>query len=109
MFTAVASINSPVDSRTSAFARICGIRDLDALITDAGETVLKPGMCAGFKAGRRDAHHLVNRTEQEVVYLEVGDRAERDMVHYPDDDIVAAISADGRWRFVHKDGRPYLL
>ncbi|MFO1075262.1 MAG: cupin domain-containing protein [Geminicoccaceae bacterium] len=79
------------------------------LITDAGETVLKPGMCAGFKAGRRDAHHLVNRTEQEVVYLEVGDRAERDMVHYPDDDIVAAISADGRWRFVHKDGRPYLL
>ncbi len=63
----------------------------------------------GFKAGRRDAHHLVNRTEQEVVYLEVGDRAERDMVHYPDDDIVAAISADGRWRFVHKDGRPYLL
>src|SRR5262245_19899532 len=27
------------------------------LITDAGETLLDPGMCAGFKAGTGDAHH----------------------------------------------------
>ena len=32
------------------------------LVSDSGETVLKPGMCAGFKAGTGDAHHLVNRT-----------------------------------------------
>ena len=43
------------------------------LITDAGETPLSPGMCAGFPAGG-DAHHLVNRTDRDVVYLEVGDR-----------------------------------
>src|SRR5258707_13826419 len=44
------------------------------LITDAGETMLKPGMCAGFKAASGDAHHLVNRSESDVVYLEIGDR-----------------------------------
>lgn len=76
------------------------------LVTDAGETALRPGMCAGFPA-RGPAHHLVNRTERDVVYLEVGDRAERDTVTYPDDDIAAALSSDGRWRFVRKDGRPY--
>jgi len=77
------------------------------LITDAGETPLSPGMCAGFKAGTGDAHHLVNRTDEEVVYLEIGDRAAGDRVTYPDDDIQAVQDADGRWRFTHKDGRPY--
>ena len=76
------------------------------LVTNGGETVLKPGMAAGFKAGSPNAHHLVNRTAQDVVYLEIGDRAARDTVVYPDDDIRAAF-ADDRWRFVHKDGRPY--
>src|ERR1700712_4322976 len=40
------------------------------LVTDAGETPLQPGMCAGFKAASGDAHHLVNRSDAEVVYLE---------------------------------------
>jgi uncharacterized cupin superfamily protein len=44
------------------------------LVTNAGETSLRPGMCAGFKAGSGDAHHLLNRTEREVLYLEIGDR-----------------------------------
>jgi len=38
------------------------------LITDAGETTLTPGMCAGFKAGSGDAHQLVNRSGADVVY-----------------------------------------
>ena len=77
------------------------------LVTNEGETVLRPGMAAGFRAGSTDAHHLVNRTERDVVYLEVGDRTDRDTVTYPDDDIRGALASDGRWRFVHKDGRPY--
>ena len=77
------------------------------LVTDAGEIVLRPGMTAGFKAGSLDAHHLVNRTQSDVVYLEVGDRTERDRIIYPDDDLVAALGADGRWHFVRKDGRRY--
>jgi uncharacterized cupin superfamily protein len=77
------------------------------LITDAGENILAPGMCAGFKAGSSDAHYLVNRTDSDVVFLEVGDRSADDTVAYPDDDIQAVLGADGQWRFAHKDGRPY--
>lgn len=77
------------------------------LITNAGETLLKPGMCAGFKAGTGDAHHLVNRTTKDVVFLEVGDRSAGDSVTYPDDDVVAVYGADGKWKYSRKDGTPY--
>jgi uncharacterized cupin superfamily protein len=77
------------------------------LVTDAGETLLKPGMCAGFKCGTGDAHHLVNRGTADVVYLEVGDRTPGDAVRYPDDDIVAVKTAGGTRKFTRKDGTPY--
>lgn len=76
------------------------------LVTDAGGTALEAGMCAGFKAGTGDAHHLVNETGHEVVYLEIGDRAAGDAVDYPDDDL-AVVTVDGRRRMAHKDGTPY--
>jgi uncharacterized cupin superfamily protein len=77
------------------------------LVTDAGETQLRPGMCAGFKAGSGDGHHLINRTDSDVVYLEAGDRTAGDTGSYPDDDIQAALDSNGKWLFTHKDGRPY--
>jgi uncharacterized cupin superfamily protein len=77
------------------------------LVTNRGETALHPGMCAGFKAGSGDAHHLINRTEREVVYLEIGDRNPGDTVIYPDDDLGRALAPDGSRIFVHRDGRPY--
>ena len=64
-------------------------------------------MCAGFKAGTGNGHHLVNRTKQDVAYLEVGDRSSGDEGSYPDDDIKAVLGPDGKWQFAHKDGRPY--
>jgi uncharacterized cupin superfamily protein len=76
------------------------------LITDAGETPLSPGMCAGFKAGTGNAHQLVNTTAEVVCYLEIGDRSAGDSVVYPDDDIQAHI-VEGSWKFSHKDGSPY--
>ena len=76
------------------------------LVTDAGRTALNAGMCAGFKAGTGDAHHLVNEMGEDVVYLEIGDRTPGDSALYPDDDLVAAF-VDGRWRFTRKDGTPY--
>jgi len=76
------------------------------LVTDAGKTPLGPGMCAGFKAGTGDAHHLVNETDEDVVYLEIGDCTAGDSVNYPEDDI-AAVRFEGGWRFAHKDGTPY--
>ena len=77
------------------------------LATDRGEHQLAPGMCAGFPAGGI-AHHLVNRTDRDVVYLEIGDRTGGDEATYPHDDIEARLDDDGNWRFTHKDGRPYL-
>lgn len=76
------------------------------LVTDAGETRLAPGMCAGFKAGTGDAHQLRNDGEDEAVYLEVGDRMPGDSASYPDEDL-QAVMGEGGWRFLHKDGRPY--
>lgn len=77
------------------------------LVTDAGETALAPGMCAGFRAGTGDAHHLVNRSAQEVIYLEIGDRSTGDAATYPDDDLQAMLDATGNWVFTHKDGSRY--
>jgi uncharacterized cupin superfamily protein len=77
------------------------------LVTDAGETKLRPGMCAGFKAGSGNAHHLANRGDADAVFLEIGDRQPGDTVVYPDDDLGRALSAEGRRIFVHRDGTPY--
>jgi uncharacterized cupin superfamily protein len=76
------------------------------LITDEGRTPLAPGMCAGFKAANGNAHHLVNETAEEVIYLEIGDRLPGDGAGYPDDD-VAAVFVDGAYRFTRKDGTPF--
>lgn len=76
------------------------------LHTDEGRTPLAPGMCAGFKAGTGNGHHLINETSEDVVYLEMGDRTPGDEGSYPDDDLKAAL-VDGKWKFVHKDGTPY--
>jgi uncharacterized cupin superfamily protein len=77
------------------------------LVTNTGETALRPGMCAGFKAGSGNAHHLINRTDRDIVYLEIGDRNAGDTVIYPDDDLGRALAPDGSRVFVHRDGRPY--
>jgi uncharacterized cupin superfamily protein len=83
------------------------IEGTPVLVTDAGETVLQPGMCAGFKAASGDAHHLVNRSDADVVYLEIGDRTPGDTATYPDDDLEMALAADGALLLRRKDGTPY--
>ena len=77
------------------------------LHTDEGRTQLSPGMCAGFKAGTGNGHRLINETTEEVMYLEVGDRTPGDEGSYPDDDLKALL-VEGKWKFVHKDGEPYV-
>ena len=76
------------------------------LVTDAGETVLRPGMCAGFPAQGR-AHQLVNRTHSDVTYLEIGDRTPDDEGFYPADDLSASQTAAGTWVYSRKDGSRY--
>lgn len=77
------------------------------LETDAGERILKPGMCAGFPANNGDGHRLLNRSSREATFLVVGDRLPGDEVDYPDIDMLLRRGPDGAARFVRKDGTPY--
>lgn len=76
------------------------------LIEDGGETVLKPGDAAGFKAGIPNGHHLVNKTGRDAVYLEIGTRSQHERAEYPDVDLVAIRDGKGM-RYTHKNGNPY--
>ncbi|MEO1610425.1 MAG: cupin domain-containing protein [Pseudomonadota bacterium] len=75
------------------------------LATEDGEQVLSPGMCVGFPANGI-GHHLINRSNETVLYLEIGDRTPGDEGHYPQDDLLAVME-NGGWVFKHKDGQTY--
>ena len=76
------------------------------LVEDGGETVLKPGDAAGWKAGVPNGHCLINRTDRDAVYLEIGSRAGNEVATYPDIDMRAERDDKGM-RYVRKDGSPY--
>jgi len=71
------------------------------------EYQMSPGECFGFKSGNQISHQLINKTNDTVVYLEVGDRSPGDAVVYPEDDLCARSKKDGSWVFTHKDGEEY--
>ena len=76
------------------------------LVTDAGEQVMRAGDCAGFPAGVANGHHFQNRSDADVVLLEVGSRRPgEDGCDYPDIDL---ISPPGAGPYRHRDGTPYL-
>ena len=75
------------------------------LVTDAGEEILKAGDCAGFKAGDKDGHHLQNRSNADVLLLEIGTRTATDCGEYSDIDMAFAMG--GTAMYTHKDGTPY--
>jgi uncharacterized cupin superfamily protein len=76
------------------------------LIEDQGETVLRPGDAAGFRANAPNGHHLVNRTNRPAVYLEIGTRAKHERAEYPDVDLLVMRDDQGA-RYTHKNGEPY--
>jgi uncharacterized cupin superfamily protein len=76
------------------------------LKTDAGEQALTAGTCAGFRAGAKDGHQLLNRSGRPAMYLEISNRDPEDVGEYSE--------ADLRWnapghpgKFTRKDGTPY--
>jgi uncharacterized cupin superfamily protein len=77
-----------------------------ALIENEGETLLRPGDAAGFKAGVANGHHLVNRSDRDAVYLEIGSRRAGERAHYPDIDL-AVVKIDGANRYTRKDGSAF--
>lgn len=74
------------------------------LVEDGGETVPRAGDAAAFPMGAGDGHHMVNRSDRDAVYLEVGGRDPDDVITCSDMDMMSP-SRDGR--FLHKDGTPY--
>ena len=76
------------------------------LCEDGGETVLKPGDAAGWKAGVPNGHCLINRSARDAVFLEVGHRAQAEKVTYSDIDMLFE-RADKSHRYLHKNGEPY--
>jgi uncharacterized cupin superfamily protein len=76
------------------------------LIEDGGETPLKAGDAAGFKANSGNGHHLFNKSSRNVVYLEVGTRSKLERVEYPEADLLV-VRDDKGFRYTHKNGDPY--
>ena len=76
------------------------------LVTDEGEQVLRAGDCAGYPAGKRNAHHFINRGGALARYLEIGTREPGDKAFYPDIDLMSAEDEHGGY-YAHKDGRRY--
>jgi uncharacterized cupin superfamily protein len=76
------------------------------LVENDGETVLGPGDAAGFKANSGIGHHLVNRSDRDAIFLEIGTRSRHERAHYPDVDLMM-LRDDKGVRFVHKNGDPY--
>lgn len=77
-----------------------------ALVEDEGETPLRAGDAAGWKANSGNGHHLINRSDRDAVLLEVGTRAPRECVEYPDADLRFEKDETGTRR-LHKSSKLY--
>jgi uncharacterized cupin superfamily protein len=75
------------------------------LVTDHSEQILGPGAAAGFPGGKADGHVLKNNTENDLVYLEVGNRFDDEDVHYPDVDLHLE-KRPGKRQYYDKKGNP---
>ena len=64
------------------------------LVTDEGEEILRAGDAAGFKAGEENGHSFQNRSDKDVVLLEIGTRIADDIAVYSDIDMKT--TPDGR-------------
>ena len=76
------------------------------LIEDDGETILRAGDCAGWKAGVANGHCLVNKSQGDVAFIEIGTRSPNDRFHYPDVDM-AGVKDESGVRFTRKNGETY--
>lgn len=72
------------------------------LIEDGGETIMRPGDVVGWPAGATDGHHLVNRSDEDCVFVAISAGNRDGSGEYPDIDMI--FTADG---YQHKDGTPY--
>ena len=73
---------------------------------DSGEIVLKPGDAAAWKAGVENGHCLINKSNHDAVFIEVGTRVAAERAFYSDIDMMVTRDAKGA-RYTKKNGEPY--
>lgn len=73
------------------------------LVDDTGETPLKAGDCAAFPAGEANGHHIINKSSQPGAFLVVGHRADNEVAHYSDVDMMVRFE-NGAAVFTRRDG-----
>jgi uncharacterized cupin superfamily protein len=77
------------------------------MVSDDGEAILRAGDAAGFKAGTGDGHCLQNRSNAEVLALEIGTRNPEDSVDYPGIDLLLPAGAGQTNSYQRRDGTLY--
>lgn len=78
------------------------------MIDNGGETLLMPGDMCAYPAGEENGHHLINRSEQNTVFLVCSNRDDEDVCEYPDIDMRAPAAPYGMpGGYTRKDGTPY--
>ena len=73
------------------------------LVEDSGETEMRAGDCAAWKAGVANGHRFINRSDAPGRFLVVGTKVEEDICTYVDVDMKVHISGAGN-RFTYHDG-----
>jgi uncharacterized cupin superfamily protein len=76
------------------------------LCENDGEKILRLGDAAGWKANTPNGHCLINRSQRDAVYLEIGSRSAHEKVEYPDIDMKLERDQKGA-RYLHKSGKEY--
>lgn len=78
------------------------------LVEDDGETLLRAGDAAAWKAGVHNGHHLQNRGTEAARFLAIGARVDDDFGDYPDIDMRFGPGRySGASVFLNKAGVPY--
>ncbi len=78
------------------------------LVEDDGESVLRAGDVATFKAGAPNGHMVVNRSDADVLLLEVGTRSQDEVASYTDPAVdMKVVKQNGAWAIYRKNGERY--
>jgi len=73
------------------------------LVDKDGEHEMNAGDCATFKAGDNNGHAIVNKSNEDVVLLEVGTRSQKEIVHYTDKDLINHVDRTQTKQYTFKD------
>jgi uncharacterized cupin superfamily protein len=76
------------------------------VLVEDHESSLHPGDIACWPAAAPVGHRIDNRSTQPLRYLVIGTRADHDVIHYSDHDLITTKSGTTR-HYAHRDGTPY--